>query len=155
MLSLVHTDLGDLKQTETRGGKKYYITFIDDFSRYNKVYLLRNKDEALDKFVLYKAEVENQLGRKIKRVRSDRGGEYLLLNNFCEKEGIIHEVTPPYSPESNGVAERKNRTFKEMMNAMLVSSAAPNNLWGEALLSACFIQNRIPHKNTDKTPYEL
>ena len=77
---------------------------------------------------MYKAEVENQLGRKIKRVRSDRGGEYLLLNKFCEKEGIIHEVTPPYSPESNGVAERKNRTLKEMMNAMLVSSAAPNNL---------------------------
>ena len=59
LLSLVHTDLGDLKQTETRGGKKYYITFIDDFSRYTKVYLLRNKDEALDKFALYKAEVEN------------------------------------------------------------------------------------------------
>ena len=155
LLSLVHTDLGDLKQTETRGGKRYYITFIDDFSRYTKVYLLRNKDEALDKFVLYKAEVENQLGRKIKRVRSDRGGEYLLLNKFCEKEGIIHEVTPPYSPESNGVAERKNRTLKEMMNAMLVSSAAPNNLWGEALLSACFLQNRIPHKKTQKTPYEL
>ena len=51
-----------------------------------------------------------------------------MLNDFCEKEGIIHEVTPPYSPESNGVAERKNRTLKEMMNAMLVSSAAPNNL---------------------------
>ena len=116
---------------------------------------MRNKDEALDKFVLYKAEVENQLGRKIKRVRSDRGGEYLLFNDFCEKEGIIHEVTSPYSPESNGVAERKNRTLKEMMNAMLVSSAAPNNLWGEALLSACFLQNRIPHKKTQKTPYEL
>ena len=92
---------------------------------------------------------------KSKKVRSDRGGEYLLLNKFCEKEGIIHEVTPPYSPESNGVAERKNRTLKEMMNAMLVSSAAPNNLWGEALLSACFVQNRIPHKKTQKTPYDL
>ena len=113
--------------------------------------MLRNKDEAFDKFLLYKAEVENQLGRKIKRVRSDRGGEYLLFNDFCEKEGIIHEVTPPYSPESNGVAERKNRTLKEMMNVMLVSFAAPNNLWGEALLSACFIQNRIPHKKTQKT----
>ena len=74
---------------------------------------------------------------------------------ICEKEGIIHEVTPPYSPESNGVAERKNRTLKEMMNAMLVSSAAPNNLWGETILSACFLQNRLPHKKTKKTPYEL
>ena len=92
-------------------------------------YICWGSDEALDKFVLYKEEVENQLGRKIERVRSDRGGEYLLLNDFCEKDGIIHEVTPFYSPESNGVAERKNRTLKEMMNAMLVSSSAPENLW--------------------------
>jgi hypothetical protein len=154
-LSLIHIDLGDLKQTMSRGGNKYYITFIDDFSRFTKVYLLKHKDEAFDKFLLYKAEVENQLSRKIKRVRSDRGGEYISFNDFCEKEGIIHEVTPPYSPESNGIAERKNRTLKEMMNAMLVSSDAPNNLWGEALLTACFVQNRIPHKKTGKTPYEL
>jgi len=106
-------------------------------------------------FLLYKAEVENQLDRKIKRVRSDRGGEYVLFNDFYEKEGIIHKVTPPYSPESNGVVERKNRTLKEMMNAMLVSSSAPDNLWGEALLSACHIQNRIPYKQMGKTPYEL
>ena len=139
----------------TRGGKKYYVTFIDDFSRYTKVYLLKNKDEAFDMFLKYKAEVENQLNKKIKRVRSDRGGEYIIFNDFCEKEGIIHEVTPPYSPESNGVAERKNRTLKEMMNALLVSSNAPNNLWGEALLSACHLQNRIPYKKTGKTPYEL
>ena len=78
-----------------------------------------------------------------------------MFNDFCEKEGIIHEVTPPYSPESNGVAERKNRTLKEMMNALLVSSFAPNNLWGEALLTACFLQNRIPHKKIGLSPYEL
>ena len=63
------------------------------------MYLLKHKDEACDKFLLYKLEVENQLGRKIKRVRSDRGGEYVLYNDFCEKEGIIHEITPPYSPQ--------------------------------------------------------
>jgi hypothetical protein len=155
LLDLIHTDLGDLKQTPTRGGKCYYITFIDDFSRYTKVYLLKHKDEAFDMFLSYKAEVENQLNRKIKRVRSDRGGEYISFNDFCEKEGILHEITPPYSPESNGVAERKNRTLKEMMNAMLISSHAPNNLWGEAILSACSLLNRTPHRTTGKTPYEL
>ena len=68
------------------------------------------------------------MNKKIKRIGSDRGGEYVLFNDFCVKEGIIHEVTPPYSPESNGVVKRKNRTLKEMMNVMLISSSAPNNL---------------------------
>ena len=137
LLELIHSDLGDLKQTMTRGGKKFYVTFIDDYSRFTKVYLLRNKNEAFNTFLSYKAEVENQLDRKIKRIRSDRGGEYIPLNDYCEKEGIIHEVTPPYSPESNGVAKRNNRTLKEMMNSPLISASALDNLWGEAILSAC------------------
>jgi len=95
------------------------------------------------------------LNRKIKRLRSDKDGEYILFNDFCEKEGIIHEVTPPYSPESNGVAERKNRTLKEMINVLLISSFAPNNLWGEAILTACFLQNRIPEKKIGLSFYEL
>ena len=70
---------------------------------------------------IYKAEVENQLERKIKRVRSDRGGEYFSNNftSFCEEHGIIHESTPPYSPQSNGVAERKNHTLIDLVNVML------------------------------------
>jgi len=132
----------------SRGGKNYFVTFIDDFSRYTKVYLIKNKDEAFDMLLTYKAEVENQLNKEIKRIRSDRSGEYVLFNDYCVKEGIIHEVTPPYSLESNGVVERKNRTLKEMMNAMLISSNAPDNLWGESLLIACFLQNRIPHRKT-------
>ena len=139
----------------TIGGKKFYMTFIDDYSRFTRVYLLRNKDEAFDMFLSYKAKVENQLDRKIKRIRSDRGGEYITLNYYCENEGIIHEVTPPYSLESNGVAKRKNRTLKDMMNSLLVSALAPNNLWGEAILFARHLQNRISYKKTSKTPNEL
>ena len=103
-----------------RGGKRFYITFIDDYSRYIRMYLLRNKDEAMDAFIKYKNEEENQLSKKIKRLRSDRGREYESnpFNTFCEELGIIHEIAPPYSPESNGVARRKNRTLKEIMNAM-------------------------------------
>ena len=104
-------------------------------------------------FCLYKAEVENQLSRKIKRIRSNRG--YTLFNDFCEKEGIIHKVTPPYSLESNKVVERKNRTLKEMMDALLTSSSTFDNHWGEAILAACILQNRIPHRKTGKIPYEL
>ena len=123
----------------TRGGNKLYVTFIDDYSRFTRVYLLRNKDEAFDMFLSYKAEVENQLDRKIKRIRSDREGEYIPLNDYCENEGIIHEVTPLYSLASNEVAERKNMTLKEMMISLLVSASTPNNMWGEAILSACHL----------------
>ena len=98
LLELIHSDLGDLRQTMTRGGKKFYVSFIDDYSRFTRVYLLRNKDEAFDMFLSYEDEVENPLDRKIKRIRYDRGGEYIPLNDYCEKEGIIVVATPPYSP---------------------------------------------------------
>ncbi|RDX62024.1 hypothetical protein CR513_59689, partial [Mucuna pruriens] len=93
------------------------------------------KDEAFNMFPTYKPEVENQLNKKIKRIGLDKGGGYTLFNEFCEREGIINEVTLPFLLESNGVAERKNRTLKEMINTLLIASFAPNNLWGEALLS--------------------
>ena len=97
------------------------MTLIDDCTRFCYIYLLKSKDEALHYFKIYKAEVENQLERKIKRVRSDRGGEYFsnLFTLFYEEYDIIHDRTSPYSPQSNEVAERKNRTLTGLINAML------------------------------------
>ena len=70
-LDLIHSDICDLKSSQSRDGNKYFITFIDDSTRYCYVYLLKSKDEAIEKFVLYKSEVENQLDKKIKLLRSD------------------------------------------------------------------------------------
>ena len=85
------------------------------------MYLLKTKDEALHYFKVYKAEVENQLDKKIKRLRSDRGGEYFSneFSEVCTVYGIIHERTPPYSPQSNRIAERKNHTLTDFVNVML------------------------------------
>jgi transposase InsO family protein len=118
----------------TKGGKKYFRTLIDDATRFCYVYLLQTKDEALDYFKIYKAEVENQLERKIKHLRSNRGGEYFstLFDELCEEHGVIHERTPPYSPESNGVAERKNCTLTDLVNAML-DTAGLSKAWGGRL----------------------
>ncbi|GJT07091.1 pol polyprotein [Tanacetum coccineum] len=127
-LDMVHTDICDLKSLPTKGGNKYFITFIDDCTKYCSVYLLKSKDEAIDKFVLYKNEVENQLGKKIKVVRSDRAGEYVSpFAELCAQPGIRHEFTAPYSPQQNGIAERKNCTLKKMVTAMLISSARLDN----------------------------
>ena len=97
------------------------MTFIDDCTRFCYVYLLKTKDEALHYFKVYKAEVENQLEKKIKRLRSDRGGEYFSneFSEFCAVHGIIHERMRPYSPQSNGIVERKNRTLTDLVNAIL------------------------------------
>jgi len=140
----------------TKSGKKYFMTLIYDCTRYCYIYLLKSKDEALHYFKIYKAEIENQLERKIKRVRSDRGGKYFSNNftSFCEEHGIIHERTSPYSPQSNGVAERKNRTLTDLVNAILDIAGLSKEWWGEAILTACHVLNRVPTKNKKKTPFE-
>ena len=155
-LELIHSDLCEMNGVLTKGGKKYFMTLIDDSTRFCYIYLLKSKDEALHYFKIYKAEVENQLERKIKRVRSDRGGEYFsnLFTLFCEEHGIIHERTPPYSPQSNGVAERKNRTLTDLVNAMLDTAGLSKEWWGEAILTACHVLNRVPTKNKEITPFE-
>jgi hypothetical protein len=87
LLELVHSDVCELNGILTRGGKRYFITFIDDFFRYTYVYLMRNKDESFDMFKKYKIEVENQKDKRIKILRSDRGGEYFPqeFTIYCEK----------------------------------------------------------------------
>lgn len=101
LLELIHSDICELNGILTRGGKRYFITFCDDSSRYLHVYLLRTKDEAFDAFKLYKAEVKNQHEKHIKILRSDRGGEYFNrdFDTFCEEKGIKHERTSPFTPQ--------------------------------------------------------
>jgi len=156
-LELIYSDLCEMNGVLTKGGKRYFMTLIDDASRFCYVYLLQTKDEALGYFKIYKTEVENQLERKIKRLRSDRGGEYFpkIFDEFCEEHGIIHERTPPYSSESNGVAERKNRTLTDLVNDMLDTASLSKPWWGEALLTASHVLNRVPNRNKDHTPYEI
>nr|KAJ0201762.1 hypothetical protein LSAT_V11C600301900 [Lactuca sativa] len=139
VLDLIHSDLCDFHATPSLGNKKYVVTFIDDASRYCYIYLLHSKDEALDKFKIYKQQVELHKNELIKVLRTDRGGEYYDPVYF-ESTGIIHQTTAPYTPQQNGVAEKKNRTLKEM---------------GEAMLTACYILNRTPNKRSKNTPYEL
>ncbi|GKA04170.1 zinc finger, CCHC-type containing protein [Tanacetum coccineum] len=118
VLELIHSDLCDLHATPSLGNKKYFVKFIDDASRFCYVYLLNTKDEALDKFKVFKTEVELQQGSLIKRFRTDRGCEYMDTLYF-QSVGIVHETTAPYTPQQNSISERKNKVLKEMVNFML------------------------------------
>jgi len=108
-LELIHVDLCGPITPRTVGGNRYFMLLIDDFSRWSYVYMLKTKDQALDAFVKFKAEVENITRNSINTLRSDRGGEFLskLFQDVCDKAGIRRHLTAPYSPQQNGVVERK------------------------------------------------
>ncbi|GKD90926.1 zinc finger, CCHC-type containing protein, partial [Tanacetum coccineum] len=125
-----------------------------DASRFCYVYLLHAKDEALDKFRIYKPEVELQQNDLIKTLRTDKGGEY-YDHVFFQYVGIFHETTNPYTPQQNGVAKRKNRALKKMVNSMLSYSGLSEGFWGEAMLTAFYLLNMVPNKRNKTTLYEL
>ncbi|KAK4397625.1 Retrovirus-related Pol polyprotein from transposon TNT 1-94 [Sesamum angolense] len=121
-----------------RGGFSYFITFTDAHSRYDYVYLMRYKSEAFVRFKEFRLEVENQTGRKIKTLRSNRGGEYLSgeFINYVKKKGIVSQWTPPGTPQLNGVAERRNRTLLDIIRSMMSFTELPLSFWGYALETA-------------------
>ncbi|MFO3480454.1 DDE-type integrase/transposase/recombinase, partial [Legionella pneumophila serogroup 1] len=133
------------------------MTFTDDYSRFGYIYLIKQKSDTFEKFKEFKNEVENQLGRKIKMLRSDRGGEYLSLefHDYLKECGIVSQLTPPRTPQLNGVAERRNRTLLDMVRSMMSRASLPISFWGYALESAAHILNRVPTKKVAKTPHEM
>ncbi|KAK1413623.1 hypothetical protein QVD17_35399 [Tagetes erecta] len=157
LLALIHTDVCGPFRTMSRNHEIYFVTFIDDYSRYAYVYLMKHKHETFEKFKEFQNEVENQLGKTIKTLRSDRGGEYLsseFLNHLKER-GIISQPTPPGTPQLNGVCERRNRTLLNMVRSMMCRTNLPHSLWSYALMTAARIINLVPTKKVDKTPYEI
>jgi len=126
-----------------RHGSFYFITFIDDFSRYGHVYLISHKSEALDCFRQYMNMVENQLDKSIKALRTDRGREYLSeqFKRLYDEKGIKRQLTMLSTPQENGVAERRNRTLLEMVRSMMAQANLPISYWGDALLIAAYILN--------------
>jgi Reverse transcriptase (RNA-dependent DNA polymerase)/gag-polypeptide of LTR copia-type/Integrase core domain/GAG-pre-integrase domain len=156
-LELIHTDICGKMQTPSQGQNWYFLIFVDDYTRMTWVYFLKEKSEAYEVFKKFKAMAENQCDCKIKILRSDRGGEFISNKfiKFCEENGIRRQLTTAYTPQQNGIAERKNRTIVEMARAMLKEKGMPNTFWAEAVNTAVYIQNRSPTKSVlNRTPYE-
>ncbi|GJY59247.1 putative RNA-directed DNA polymerase [Tanacetum coccineum] len=157
LLDLVHIDVCGPFRLATKDRKHYYVMLTDDFNRYGYVYLIKHKSDTFEVFKRYKKEVENQLGRKIKVLRSDRGGEYLSIEffNHLKNCGIVSQLTPPRTPQLNGVAERRNRTLLDMVRSMMCRATLLISFWGYALETVAHILNLVPTKKVLKTPFKM
>ena len=142
-LQLVHAYLSIKMNTQALGGSSYYFALIDDYSRKTWVYFLREKSQAFGKFKEWLAMVEAETGRKLKKLRTDRGGEFLFgeFTTFCKERGIKRQLTNPHTPQQNGVAKQKNHTIMEMARIMLKVKGLPNSFWAEVVNTTVYILN--------------
>ena len=157
-LDLIHSDIcGEISPTSL-GGALYCVMFHDDATEMTHIYPMKTKlaKEMRERFMEYQFEVENQLGLTIKRLRTDGGGEYEgVCGKHLKENGIIHEITAPYTPDQNGVSERANRTVIQRVKAILSETKLPKPLWMELAQTVVYLKNRSPTRTLEnKTPYE-
>lgn len=157
VLDLVHSDLCGPMNTVTPGGHRYFLTLIDDFSRYTTLYFLHKKSETVEAIKDFVRCMKTRFGKPPKMIRSDQGGEYRAteLVRFLKDEGILQQFTTAYTPQQNGVAERKNRSLVEMARCMIIDAGMHYRYWAEAVSTANFLQNMLPTKPIQLTPYEM
>src|SRR3954466_1994855 len=157
-LELLHMDLFGPPKYSSFGGNMYGLVIVDDFSRYTWVHFLLYKSETPAILKRFAQRVLNNYNLKIKHIRSDNSTEFknFGVEEFLDDSGITHEFSAPYTPQQNGVVERKNRTLIEMARTMLAEYNTPLKWWAETINTACHIVNRVYlHKFFNKTSYEL
>ncbi|KAG7598707.1 Zinc finger CCHC-type superfamily [Arabidopsis suecica] len=155
-LQLIHSDICGPITPISHSGKRYILTFIDDFTRKTWAYFLHEKSEAFLTFKIFKASVEKEIGMSITCLRTDRGGEFTSneFGEFCKTHGITRQLTAAFTPQQNGVAERKNRTIMNAVRSMLSERQVPKAFWSEATNWSVHIQNRSPTAAVEETTPE-
>lgn len=161
-LELIHSDVCGPITPNSWNGKRYVVTFIDDYTHFAVIYVIKGKDEVFEAFKEYEAISTVHFGKNISRFRCDNGGEYLSneFKNFCKAKGIQLKYTVAYTPQQNGVAERYNRTLIEKARTMIMESKMSKSFWSEAVLAAVYTANRSPSRalkesRVNCTPAEL
>ena len=180
LLELVHSDVVGPVEVSSTGGSRYFITFIDDYSKWIVAYAMRNKSDALECFKHYRKHAEVHTNRslrmlqvhesapettennddiQLKILRSDNGGEYFSnsFKSYLKEHGIEHQHTVAYTPQQNGVAERANRTLLDLVRSLLHHKKVAKKFWAEALSTAVYVCNRVTTRALplDKTPHHL
>lgn len=156
-LEIIHSDVCGPFECDTLAGSKYYVTFIDDYSRYCHVYFMKKKNDVFNIFKEYKNEVETFHNKKIKNLQTDNGTEYRNkeFDDFLKSHGIKRRLTTVYTPQQNGISERKNRSLLDKARCLLIEASAPKKLWAEAVATANYLINRSPSKTLNgETPFK-
>lgn len=144
-------------RTQSLGGSSYIVCFVDDYTKKVFTYFLHSKAQVTATFIDFINLVENQTDCKVKVLRTDNGTEYVnqKLSNFLKQKGIVHQLSCPYSPQQNGVAERMNRTLIEKAKCMLFDAKLPKMFWAEAVKMSEYIINRTLSSSHNAIPDEL
>jgi transposase InsO family protein len=145
-LEIVHSDVWGPAPINSINGHRYYVIFVDDFSRFTWFFPLKHKSQVLTSFQHFKNTMENHLGTSIKTLRTDCGGEYANndFHNFCSISGIIHQFTCPHTSQQNGVAKCKHCHIVDMSLSLMSQSSLPFCYWSYAFSTAIFLINRLP-----------
>lgn len=155
-LDLIHSDVWGPAPINSSSGFRFYVLFIDDFSRYTWIFPLKQKSETLQAFIQFKNQVENQFNKKVKALQCDRGGEYRIFQKLALESGIQLRLSCPYTSTQNGRAERKHRHVVELGLTLLVQAKMPLYFWWKAFSTAVFLINRLPSPVIEKqNPYSL
>lgn len=157
ILQIVHSDVCGPMEKQSIGGARYFVLFIDDYSRMTFIYFMKAKSEVIHYFKEFKSMAENFKNTKIKIMRSDNGSEYCsnFFEQYLKNEGIIHQKTNPYTPEQNGLSERSNRTIVEKARCLIYEADLDKKFWAEAANTAVYLKNRSVASHIEKTPFEM
>lgn len=158
-LELVHSDLCGPLPVISLSQHNYFITFIDDFTKYTLVAFIPNKTGhiVLKAFQSYHSIVTTHIGLPLRALQTDNGGEYTshIFQSYCQQHGIRQRLTVPHNPQQNGIAERKNRSLMNMARSMLKIAGLPSSFWEEAVATSCYLQNRVYTRSIKAIPYTL
>ena len=156
--SLIHCDIWGPAPTEDLYGYQWFLIFVDDHSRFTWVELLKSKSETTQLLINFTKMIERQFETKVKGFRTDNAKDFCnnTLKEFFEKKGIRHETSCPYTPQQNGLAERKIGDIMNKSRTLLIDAHMPRNLWGFSVMTSVTCINRIPSKTLDmKSPIEV
>ena len=157
-LDYVHADLWGPAQVPSLSGGRYFMSVIDDYFRKVWIHILKTKDQALEKFKIWKTLVETQSSFNVKCLRTDNGLEFCNkeFEQCCQKWGMKRHKTVRFTPQQNGLAERMNRTLVDKSRCLLITSKLSKMFWAEAVSTASYLVNKSPSAAIGfKTPEEL